>query len=90
MNDYRSDYDILKETGLTNREIVKMRRNIDYMIYEMIDFKVHFLEYMRDLDCDVEEVLMFAELVIDGKNNFQHWYRVDFPDGESYLVQFML
>ena len=90
MLDYRSDYDILKEIGLTNREIVKMRCGIDYMIYEMDDFKDNFMYYMKKFNCvDSYEVKEFINLIYGVNDSFGCWDRVDFSCGESYLVQFL-
>lgn len=91
MKDYRSDYDILKEIGLTNREIVKMCCGIDYMIYELDDFKEHFMYYMKQFDCVVsDDVKDFINLIYGKDGSIDCWDRVDFPDGDSYLVQRIL
>lgn len=85
----RNDYDILRETGLTSSEIEKKSRYFDYMIYETNDFTHHFLDYMRVFECGPDEIKGFVNLIF-GNHIMVSWYIVDFPDGDSYLVNFLI
>ena len=84
----RNDLEILIESGLTKIEASKMKYGIDYIIYDKCDFVENFREYTDK--CDIEDIKYLLNLLFGitatGNNKYA---RVDYPDGECYIIQFV-
>ena len=84
----RTDVEILMATGLTEREARIKKVGKDYYIHDLEDFKDNFEEYTSGYD--LEEKYMLLDMILYSNNDTEYYTRVDFQEGDSYIVERVL
>ena len=82
----RNDLEILIESGLTEIEASNMKYGIDYIIYDKCDFVENFREYTDK--CDIEDIKFLLNLLFRTTTGNDKYARVEYPEGDCYIIQF--